>query len=230
MKIAGLEKLSLTDFPGYISAVVFLAGCNFRCAYCQNPDLVKEDPGFGISEEELFDYLGKRKNFIEGVVVSGGEPTIHKDLTALLKKIKENDFKVKLDTNGANPDLLKAIIREKCVDYIAIDVKTSFSKYDEVTSMKGSGEIVKESISIAMGSNIPYELRTTCVPGIVGEEDFILIGEALKGARKYCLQQFRPIVTLDKKFEKVKPYSKEKILKFKEILAKYFEVVEIRGF
>ena len=229
MKIAGIQKLSLIDFPGHISAVIFTYGCNFKCGYCQNPDLVKQDPGFVSQEEEVFNYLALRKNVIEGVVISGGEPTIYKDLPELIKRIKDQGFKVKLDTNGADPEGLKEILDSNLLDYVAMDIKTSFGRYDEVTCIKGAVKLAQKSIKHIMSSKVPYEFRTTCVPGVIDEEDVKAIGVSVKGAKKYCLQQFRPEVTLDERFEKLKPFGKETLEKFKTILEKSVQEVELRG-
>jgi len=187
------------------------------------------DKDFGFSEKDLFDFLDKRRNMLDGVVVTGGEPTIYDDLPALVLRIKEMGFKVKLDTNGTNPDQLEEMLRGYLIDYIAVDIKTSFEKYGLVTDMTGVEEPVSESIRIAILSTTPYEFRTTCVPGITDEEDFRRIGELVKGAKKYCLQQFRPDVTYDETFHDIKPYSKEDLERFRGILGEYVEEVEIRG-
>ncbi len=229
MKIAGLQKLSLVDFPEHLSSIVFLQGCNFFCGYCHNPDLVTFDTDFGLTEENILKDIKKNRKVIDGVVVSGGEPTIYATLPEFLKKIKEMELKVKLDTNGTNPDQLDFLFRSWILDYIAIDIKTSFDKYHFVTNQKDVEEKVSASIRLAMLSNFPYEFRTTCVPGLVDEEVFETIGKRIKGAKKYCLQQFRPMNTLDKKFENILPFLKEELYKFKSILEKYVEKVEIRG-
>ena len=229
MKIAGLQTLSLVDFPGYTAAAVFLQGCNFRCGYCQNPDLVTCDKDFGFSEKDLFDFLNKRRNMLDGVVVTGGEPTVYEDLSAFIRRIKELGFKVKLDTNGTNPYQVEALLREYLIDYVAVDIKTSFEKYGLVTDMAGVEESVSESIMTTILSTTPYEFRTTCVPGIIDRDDFRKIGEFVRGAKKYCLQQFRPDVTYDAVFRGIKPYSKEDLESFRDILAEYVAEVEIRG-
>ena len=229
MKIAGLQTLSLVDFPGCTATAVFLQGCNFRCGYCQNPDLVTCKKDFGYSEKDLFDFLDKRRNMIEGVVVTGGEPTVNGTLPAFIRRIKELGFKVKLDTNGTDPDQLEGLLREYLIDYIAVDIKTSFEKYGLVTDMTEVECSVSESIRIAILSTTPYEFRTTCVPGIVDAEDFRKIGEVVKGAKKYCLQQFRPEVTYDPAFRDIRPYSKNDLENFRGILAEYVEEVGIRG-
>ena len=229
MIIAGSQNLSLVDFPGYLAAVVFVQGCNFRCPYCQNPDLVTLDKHFDFPEKEFFDYISRRKSMIEGVVITGGEPTIYRDLPDLARRIKDLGLKVKLDTNGTNPSQLEELFRAKHLDYLSIDIKTAFSKYHLVTSQDNAAELVLASIRLAMLSTVPYEFRITCVPGIVGEEDLPEIGGSIKGAKKCCLQQFRPLVTYDKSFQDVRPYSPDQMRKFAKILEAFAEKVEIRG-
>jgi pyruvate formate lyase activating enzyme len=230
MIFAGLQKLSLVDFPGKLAAVVFLQGCNFKCGYCQNPGLIKRGAESGIREEDVLEYLTYRKEKIDAVVITGGEPTIHEDLTGLMRKISLTGLKIKLDTNGSDPFILKDLLLEGLLDYIAIDIKTAFSRYDPVSPDKMAGHNAEESVKICLASNIPYEFRTTCVPGIVEKEDFHSIGKIVKGAKKYCLQQFRPAITYDKKFASVRPFSPEEVKCFADILSGYVEKVELRGF
>ena len=229
MKIAGFQKLSLVDYPERLATVVFVQGCNFRCPYCQNPDLVTLKKKFDCSGKEALDYVSIRKDIVEGLVITGGEPTIYDELPNFIKRAKAIGTKVKLDTNGANPAQLKELLKSGLLDYVALDIKTSLSKYNLVTDMKNAPEAVSESIRIVMSSETPYEFRTTCVPGIVDEEDLSAIGELVRGAKKYCLQQFRPIITFESKFQDVKPYSKETLEDFKNILSSFAESVEIRG-
>ncbi len=229
MRIAGLQNLSLVDYPGHLSAAVFLHGCNFKCGYCQNPDLLEPVEELDFSEKEVLDFISMRKEFVEGVVITGGEPTVHPDLFELLKKIKELGVLVKLDTNGSNSLSVEGYLRERLLDYIAIDIKTSPEKYHLLTNVENIEEELLKTVRLTMLSTLPYEFRTTCVPGIVNEADFRLIGEMVKGAKRYCLQQFRPMITYDKRFEKVKPYKPGELKKFKEILENYVEAVDIRG-
>jgi len=229
MIVAGLQKLSLVDFPGHLAATVFVQGCNFRCGYCQNPDLVVSDKHFDFSEKDLFDYIVLRQDMIDAVVITGGEPTIYKDLPDFAKRIKDIGLKFKLDTNGTNPAQLEHMLRARLLDYIALDIKTSFSKYHLVAGQENVEEAVSRSIYLTMLSTVPYEFRTTCVPGIVDAEDFRLIGETVKGAKRYCLQQFRPYITYDRSFQEVRPYRKEDIRRFQGILEDFVETVETRG-
>lgn len=229
MIIAGLQNLSLVDYPGNLAAVVFTQGCNFRCGYCQNPDLVVADGKFSCPEKRIIDYISHRKNMLEGIVITGGEPTIHGGLPKFIKRVKDLGIKVKLDTNASNPDQLESLFRGWLLDFVAVDIKTSFRKYPLVSGIRDIEKKITESIRLTMLSTTAYEFRTTCVPGIVDEKDLKAIGETVKGAKKYCLQQFRPFVTYDKKFQNVKPHPKSTIQRFKKILEDFVEEVEIRG-
>jgi pyruvate formate lyase activating enzyme len=229
MIVAGLQKLSLVDFPGKLASVIFLQGCNFRCGYCQNPELIPREGVSGVSVEEVLGYLSCRKNNIEGVVVTGGEPTVHDDLALLLEKIAAIGLEIKLDTNGSDPKILGGLISSGLLSYIAVDIKTSFSKYNLVSSNDNISDAVMESVRICMDSGVPYEFRTTCVPGVLEKTDIIKIGEAVKGARRYCLQQFRPKITFDEAFTNVKPFSPDTVRSFAEDLSGYVEKVDVRG-
>ena len=229
MVIAGLQNLSLVDYPGYLSAVIFFQGCNFKCGYCQNPDLVTLEKKFAFSEQKVFDYLNLRKDKLEAVVISGGEPAIYEDLPDFLERIKSLNLKIKFDTNGSRPGVIEDLIKRELVDYIAIDIKTSLPKYKLLTDEKDIKKKLKESIRLTMLSTVDYEFRTTCAPGIVEEKDFHKIGKLVKGATKYYLQQFRNQVVFDESFREVKPYDTEELEKFAEILRKYVQKVALRG-
>ncbi len=230
MKIAGLQKISMVDYPGYICATVFTQGCNFRCGFCHNRELMTTDTDFGFSQQEFFKYLNSRKNIIEGICITGGEPTFWPELVGFARQIKNTGMKLKLDTNGSNPEMIKDLLGKGLLDYIAMDVKTSFEKYHFFKVPEKIEEFLAQSIQIIISSKIPYEFRTTCVPGIVTEEDIYSIAEAIKGAKKHCLQQFRSHENvLDEKFLRLKPYSKNKLDEFKSILEAFVEDVTIRG-
>jgi len=229
MILAGLQKLSLVDYPGFISSIIFTQGCNFFCGYCQNPDLIQCDPKYDCTEEYVTRFLSGHRDMIEGVVITGGEPTVHKDLPGLIGKIKELGYKIKLDTNGANPVAVEGLIRERKLDYIALDIKTSLDKYSQVTGIKDIGERIARSVYLLLLSYTDYEIRITCVPGLTGETEIVSIARMIKGAERCVLQQFRPIVTYDEKFREVKPYSREILSKFKNILSDHVKNVEIRG-
>lgn len=228
MLIAGLQKLSLIDYPGKVAATVFTAGCNLSCPFCHNPSLVKVSPDPPlITEASFFDWLSARAGFLEGVCVTGGEPTIQPDLLDFLKRIRDLGFLVKLDTNGTNPPTLKELNRCGLIDYLAMDIKAPLEKYDLATRSAPHVDAIDESVGLA--KTFPdYEFRTTVVPLLLNRGDFLAIGQWLKGSKKYVLQQFRPENTLDAEFSKVEPYSKEELEEFCELVAPFFEKVELR--
>ena len=230
MKVAGVQKVSMVDYPGYICATVFTQGCNFRCGFCHNSDLVEGDEDFGSSEKEVLEYFESRRTLLEGVCITGGEPTLWPDLPEFARQVKKTGLKLKLDTNGSNPRMIQDLLEEGLLDYIAMDVKTSFEKYIFFKTPQNMEKLLKESIQTIMNSKVDYEFRTTCVPGIVTEEDIYLIVKAIKGAKKYSLQQFRSHKNvLDKKFIDLKPYKKNELDKFKSIAEGFLENVIIRG-
>ena len=231
MKIGGLQKLTLVDYPDKIAATVFLTGCNFKCGFCHNQDLVRFDLVLiqpEISESDFFSFLDSKIGLIDGICITGGEPTINLDLMDFIKKIKAKGFLIKLDTNGSNPEMLQRLIQEKMIDFIAMDIKTSQEKYEKAINAKIDLEKIKKSVDLIKNSGIDYEFRTTVVPGLVEKEDIEKIGEWLKGAKKIVLQQFRNQKVLDKKFELVLPYSDETLKEFGKILEKSIERIELR--
>ncbi len=191
MKISGLQKLTLLDFPDVVSCIVFTKGCNLRCPFCHNSSLVvdsKLTPE--IDEEEVFSYLNKRKNILDGVVISGGEPLLQKDIKDFIVRIKTLGYKVKLDTNGVNSKLLSELIDEKLVDYVAMDIKNTFDKYDMTTGKSNSRiDNIKESIRILKKEKVPYEFRTTIVKDFHNIEDIKKILKYINGS-KYFIQNF----------------------------------------
>jgi pyruvate formate lyase activating enzyme len=229
MILAGIEKLSLVDFPGYISTVIFTQGCNFQCGYCQNPDLLQGNKKFDCNEKDVLDFLAARGTMVEGAVISGGEPCIQEDLPVFLAKIKALGYAVKLDTNGSRPGILEKVLGDKLADYIAVDIKTSPDKYAQFTYEPDIAENLKRSVALVMASGAEYEFRTTCVPGMVEEKDVEEIASLVEGAAKYFLQQFRPAVTYDENFRNLRPYPKETLEGFKNILAPRVKSVRLRG-
>lgn len=224
--IRGLKKTSLLDYPGNICSVIFLGGCNFRCGFCHNPSIV-ENKGNRINKKDVLDFLKSRKELLDGVCVSGGEPTMHKTLPNLLKSIRKLGFLIKLDTNGSNPLMLSKLIKEKLVDYVAMDIKTSFNRYKEVL---GDEKAIKKSIKLLMNSGIDYEFRTTMVPSFVGNTEFDEICNALKGAKRFCMQQFNPKQELvDESLRGVKPYTEKELGEFLNTAKQFFENCEIRN-
>jgi len=228
--IKGLEKFAPRDFPGYLASTVFLGGCNFRCPYCHNSDLVlKPDSLPSFPMDFFLGFLDSRKDWIEAVCVTGGEPLLHEDLEVLLRLIKERDLLVKIDTNGSFPTRLEALMQEELVDYVAMDVKAPLEKYADVANAPVSLRDIRNSISIIRQSNLPYLFRTTVVPGLVGGKDVQEISRLLEGARVFQIQQFLPKNTLDKAFESKKPFSVEDVRTFAELAKPYFREVRIEG-
>ncbi len=197
MKITGLQKNSLVDYSGRIAAVVFTPGCNFDCFYCHNRVLLCQKAVLRKYESrEIFEFLKKRKGFLEGLVISGGEPTLQQGLRIFMQKVKTLGYNLKLDTNGSCPDVIKDLLYRGLVDYIAMDVKAPYRMYDEICGVQVDTRSIEESIDIIMNSGIEYEFRTTVVPQL-REEDILEMADYIKGARMYALQQFRPVVKGD---------------------------------
>ena len=191
MIIQGFSKTSLLDYPGHIAADVFTAGCNFRCPFCHNSDLVLT-PATEYSEEEVLAVLKKRRGILEGVCITGGEPTLQPDLLDFMRKLRELDYKIKLDTNGYRPDVLRAVLLEGLADYVAMDIKNCFPKYSLTAGIADFCQAnISESISLLMNSNIDYEFRTTVVRELHAKEDLIDIAHMLKGCKQYYLQSFK---------------------------------------
>lgn len=228
MIFGGLEKCTLIDYPGKVAAMVYTIGCNFRCPYCHNPELVDETVETRFSEKEILDFLKNRKGMLDGLVITGGEPTMHKDLLAFIKKVKELGFLVKLDSNGTNPGLLKKAINEKLVDYIAMDIKSPMSKYSQTVARPVDIEAIKESIQLLISSDIDYEFRTTVIKSLINPEDFALIGEEIDGAKKYFLQKFIPTKILNPQFKRKVTYTDEEFESFRKIMKKYVQTCGIR--
>lgn len=231
MILGGIQKTSLIDYPEAVSCVVFTMGCNMACGYCHNPELSKpvQPIKTGYTEEIFFNFLKERKEKLEAVVITGGEPTIHDDLPEFIKKIKNMGFKVKLDTQGTRPDMVEQLLEDRLLDYVAMDVKAPIERYREITvSMVNTDDILK-SIKLIMEKAPNYEFRTTIVKGQLDAEDFEKIGKMIKGAPLYALQKF--VVygkTLDPNFMKREGYSDEEMQKFKKIMEKYANKVIIR--
>jgi pyruvate formate lyase activating enzyme len=221
MKIGGFLKISLIDYREKISSVVFTKGCPFRCPYCHNRDLVLENPKNKVLESQIFNFLKERKGKIDGVVISGGEPTIQEDLLEFIKKIKTLGFLVKLDTSGINPNVLEELLKNNLLDYIAMDIKNSFEKYKKTIKVPIDMKKIKESINLILNSPIDYEFRTTLVDGLHDEEDILKMAKKIKGAKLYVLQEFIPNNTLNPEFQKNKPLSPRILKKIKPKIEKY---------
>ena len=229
MKIGGLQKVSLIDYPGLICATIFLQGCNFKCSYCHNPELVDTrlfQPC--IKENEVLDFLNMRGGKLDAVTITGGEPTIQDDLAPFIKKIKKMKFAVKLDTNGSQPQVIKTLLDEKLLDFIAMDIKAPLEKYKSVVKVPVNSDLIKESIRLILKAKIQHEFRTTIVESQLDEKDILQIAELISGANSYVLQKFVPVKTLDKKLLKEKSYPDEKFQKIKKRLEHQIPSVTIR--
>jgi len=229
MKIGGLQKVSLIDYPGLICATIFLQGCNFKCSYCHNPELVDSklfQPC--IKEKEVLDFLNMRRGKLDAVVITGGEPTIHDGLALFIKQIKKMGFAVKLDTNGSQPRVIKNLLDEKLLDFIAMDIKAPLEKYKDIVKTQVNPDSIKESIRLILKAKIPYEFRTTVVASQLEEKDILQIGKMIAGAKHYVLQKFVPVKVLEKKFLKEKSFSDEKLQKIKNHLEHQITSVTIR--
>ncbi len=191
MRISGLQKLTLQDFPGVVACIIFTQGCNFRCPFCHNASLVKGENNDEITEDELFTFLKGRKKILDGVVITGGEPLIHPDIYDFLKKIKELGYLIKLDTNGTNPKMLKKLVGEKLVDYVAMDIKNSKENYKKACGVDGFLNEISESAEFLLKGSVDYEFRTTVVGGIHTKENIITLANEILGAKRYFLQQYK---------------------------------------
>jgi pyruvate formate lyase activating enzyme len=212
MVIGGFQRFSLIDYPKKISAVVFTFGCNFRCHYCHNPELVDPSLLNGILDEEfILNFLKARINKLDGITITGGEPTLHRDLNKFISKVKNLGFLVKLDTNGSFPDVLRELIKDNLIDYIAMDIKATKEKYKEVINADIDLDKIEESIKLIMDSGIDYEFRTTVVRSQLLIEDIISIAKMIEGAKLFVIQRFIPTKTLDPDFINEKSYSDEEL-------------------
>jgi pyruvate formate lyase activating enzyme len=224
MKFSGIQKTSLIDFPEKVPTVLFTPGCNLRCPFCHNWRIVVDPKPPFLNEENALRILESRKQFIDAVVVTGGEPTLHKELPKFLNKLKKKGFKVKLDTNGFYPQVLEECLAH--VDYVALDVKTSPEKYAQLGA-KDTKDLL-HTVEMLKSGKVDYEFRTTLVPGFVNVEDVLRIGEIVKGAKTFAFQQFMPDDTLDRNFRAVKAYSSEIIVGFAEKMKCYVDKLILR--
>ena len=231
VEIKGFVETSLCDWDGCISSVVFLPQCNFRCPFCQNGELIldwKKLPTIDL--DTVTGYLSSHSEWIDGVVVTGGEPTLWDDLPGLLETFKGLGMGVKLDTNGSRPGAVRELIRLGLVDFIAMDIKAPLDeRYNEAAGIKAPLDSLKESIEIVSGFGDAHEFRTTLVPGLVGEEEIRLIAEAVAGARRLVLQRFVPENSLDKRFRSAVPFQDSFVTRLLEIAGSHVETCFYRG-
>jgi pyruvate formate lyase activating enzyme len=230
IEIKGFEKASLIDYPGKVCAIVFLPNCNFKCPYCQNPDLInKPDKLTNVSEQEIFSVLKDRGKWLDAVCITGGEPCLHVGLPGLCRRVKEAGFLVKVDTNGCNPRMIQKLLDEKLVDYLAMDIKGPIDRYAEIANAPVDLMKIEQSAGIVKSGGVDYEFRTTVLPKLVTEQDLINMGKWLAGSKRFAIQQFRPMKTLDPSYQKEQQYTKQELERFKKLLLPYFQEVELRG-
>ena len=228
MEILGIEKVSMVDYQDKICTTIFTGGCNFRCPFCHNSGIVEEDYS-PINTEEIFEYLENRKKLLDGVVISGGEPTLQRDLPIFAERVKSMGYLVKLDTNGTNPFVLERLLKDKLIDYAAIDIKNDFAHYGIVAGVANPAvENIKKSLALLKQYGAPYELRTTLIGEFHNIENIKQMAEELKGEKILYLQKFK---ISDGVFNKnLTEVSKEEAEEFREILSKTIEKVELRGY
>ncbi len=236
LPILGWMKTTLLDFPGKVASTLFLGGCNFRCPYCHNPELVDYKSDLGqrpLNPEEIFSYLTTYKKMIEGVCLSGGEPLLHKGLFDLCRQLRSLGMQIKLDTNGSLPTRLESLLEYSLLDYVAVDIKGPPDKIHTIArSLKKNADLagaVKDTVNLLKEAEIPYELRTTVVPGLLEARDLHAIGSWLEGSPKFVLQQFRSGKTLDVLFQDLPPYPPQYLQDLAGSLSKYFTECTVRG-
>jgi len=223
MQISGLVKTSLIDYPGKIAAVVFTQGCNFRCGFCHNPDLLDRGKG-RVDEDEFWNLLVARKGKLDGVVITGGEPLLQKDIYTFIDKIKKSGFLVKLDTNGSNPELLNCLIENKLIDYVAMDIKGPLAMYERISGYLNTN-VIQKSVSIIKMDKVDYEFRTTVLPYYHKIDDFEAVGKLLKDSKLFTLQNFRPEITYDSSLKNEGGFTLAELNQIRSIMEKYVKRV-----
>lgn len=226
LRLAAWQPSSMLDWPGRMATTVFLRGCPFRCAYCHNPDLIA--PGEDADVAALLEHLERRAGWVDGVAITGGEPTSDPGLVPFLRALRELGLPAKLDTNGSRPDVLARIVDERLVDMVAMDVKTVPERYDALTGVPGSADAVLASVRLVLGSGIPHEFRTTAWPGALTLDDFPRIAASLAGGQRYVIQQFRAERTLDPAAAAVLPFKSEALHEAARACSPYIPTV-VRG-
>ncbi len=228
MTFGGFIPFTFIDYPGKTACIAFTIGCNFRCPYCHNPELVDETVEKTFSEAYVLWFLKQRQDILDGIVITGGEPTMHGDLLPFIAEVKELGFLVKLDTNGTNPLLLKEALDKKLVDYVAMDIKAPLSSYHKTVERPVDTGALRRSIDLLRNSPIPYEFRTTVIKALLSPEDLEEIAREVRGATQYYLQKFIPTNILNPQFKRKVTYSDEEFLGFKKTAEKYVASCGIR--
>ena len=229
MRFSGLQKLTLLDYPGTVACTLFTAGCNFRCPFCHNALLVTGKPEESLSEEQILDFLQKRQGMLEGVAITGGEPLLHEDLPDFLEKVRALGYRIKLDTNGTRPELLKKIVSAGLVDRVAMDIKNDPARYGAAVGLaQPDMDAIGKSKDFLMTCGVDYEFRTTVVKGIHREPDILAMAKWIAGAREYYLQQYKDSGELIAP-EGLSPFTEEEMKNFAEVASRYVPNVSLRG-
>ena len=229
MMFGGFTPFTLIDYPGKTAAMVYTIGCNFRCPYCHNPELVSQVCETKIDEEKVIDFLRSRVGLLDGVVITGGEPSMHGDnLINFMRRVKLLNFSIKLDSNGVDPSFLQKVIQENLVDYIAMDIKSPMVKYMQTVNRSVDVEAIRKSIELIKSSGKDYEFRTTVLDSLLSFDDIDKIGTEISGAKRYFLQKFVSTKTLNPKFAKKSTYKDEDFIKMKTLMERYVDFCGIR--
>jgi pyruvate formate lyase activating enzyme len=229
MNIGGLQRFSLIDYPGTICAIIFTQGCNFRCPYCHNPELVHPDRyETVIPEEDIYSFLERRRGKLDGVSITGGEPTEQSDLIEWIRRVKAMGYLVKIDTNGSHPEALNELTEGKLVDFIAMDVKAPLAKYRDITRSTVDPRLITESIQLILNSGIPHEFRTTVVQSQLDTKDISAIARMINGADRYVLQRFLPSKVLDRRYLNKTTWSDEELTSVERKIHRFVGQVIVR--
>lgn len=230
MNIKGIHKTSLIDYPGKICSIFFSGGCNMRCRYCHNPELIKtRDEHPVVENDDAIAFVEKRRGLLDGIAISGGEPTLSRNLIPFLRSLRKTGVSIKLDTNGLKPRVIEHILGENLVDYIALDIKTSPEKYGDLTGRDDAFPYILQTLRAIQSSGIDYEVRTTCIPTYVEFDDIQKIAREIVFVKRYYLQQFVPEKTLDASLSHITPFSRRLLEVYRDFLLGYAEVCAIRG-
>jgi pyruvate formate lyase activating enzyme len=229
MKISGIVKTSMIDYPEHIVTTLFTSGCNLNCPYCHNSELINNNDNEGINIDQILNFLEGRKKVLDGVCITGGEPTLQSNLKNFIITLKNMGLKIKLDTNGTNPEVIQELLKDQLIDYIAMDLKAHSSNQECLTGSNKYINQIKKSIKIIQNNNIDYEFRTTVVPNFHNNKDIEKIVKLIKGSKQYYIQNFKPQNTLDKDLLNINSFPEKKLKEFKKIANKYISNVQIRN-